>query len=637
MIVLGLHFGHDAGVSVMVDGRIAGHYARERHARVKHAIGLAWADVDAALRAFGVAPGEVDFAGVTSTQNVEYVFFDPDRLSFRLDAREDFAGTEWREPDAGLVERMAVGGALRGVAARGDRGHLYHGRAADLLAAHPDLASLPFLPPLENFGEAPGWTEPRSMDALRARRVSAEGVRRPAVRMHQPIRLRLDGREIPGALFSHHLAHAAYGYYESPFQRALVITQDGGAEEALSYVGGMFYLGEGAHLWPVAPHHLDLGAAYAAAGAYVGFPREGCEGKLMGLASYGRPAFYREDMLRYARDEDVRAFATRCAGPMGYDTSRLGRTDDLPHPLAADVAASVQRVVEESLVRAADAGRGLLRDAGIEVEGVVLGGGVALNCPANSRLHAEGGFGGMHISPACGDDGLAMGSCYLVHHHLLGHPFRGSTEGAAAQVYRGRPYGAAEVRAAVESYAGRVRVVEGEGGAVAEAARRLAEGELVCWFDGRSEVGPRALGHRSVLADPRAAGNATRVNRLKRRETWRPLAPAVLAEESAAWFRGMPESSPFMLFTGRAADGRVPAVTHADGTARVQTVAPDAGAFHALIRAFAGRTGVPVLLNTSFNGPGEPIVETPEDALRFFAASAADALYLQGTLLERTG
>jgi carbamoyltransferase len=171
--------------------------------------------------------------------------------------------------------------------------------------------------------------------------------------------------------------------------------------------------------------------------------------------------------------------------------------------------------------------------------------------------------------------------------------------------------------------------------AAARAAADLDANKIIAWFEDRSEIGPRALGHRSILADPRKMENWQRVNQLKKRESWRPLAPAVLEAHARDWFRGTPLPSPYMLFTGSVTREGIPAVTHIDGSARLQTVGPDCGEFFRLLNEFHALTGIPVLLNTSFNGPGEPIVETPHDAIRFLVTTDLDALYMGGRRITR--
>jgi carbamoyltransferase len=171
--------------------------------------------------------------------------------------------------------------------------------------------------------------------------------------------------------------------------------------------------------------------------------------------------------------------------------------------------------------------------------------------------------------------------------------------------------------------------------AAQDAAQDLADGRIIGWFEGRSEIGPRALGHRSILADARERAKWEQVNLVKGREFWRPFAPAVLASEAANWFTGLPLPSPYMLFTGTATSSKVPAITHADGTARIQTVDATSGDFFRLLESFFAITGVPIVMNTSFNGPGEPIVELPADALRFLISSKLDALYIGGMRVTR--
>jgi carbamoyltransferase len=205
---------------------------------------------------------------------------------------------------------------------------------------------------------------------------------------------------------------------------------------------------------------------------------------------------------------------------------------------------------------------------------------------------------------------------------------------AGASAYLGLAYDSADVNAA-RALHGEAVVETSVADGCRAAAEDIAAGRIIAWFEGRSEVGPRALGHRSILSDPRDAAKWRDVNRVKQREYWRPFAPAVLAEKAGDWFEGAPASSPHMLFNAQVRGTDLPAITHVDGSARIQTVDASCGGFRRVLEGFDALTGVPVIMNTSFNGPGEPIVETPDEALAFLVSSEVDAVYVEGRRFSR--
>ena len=243
---------------------------------------------------------------------------------------------------------------------------------------------------------------------------------------------------------------------------------------------------------------------------------------------------------------------------------------------------------------------------------------------------ADGPFEDVFIEPYCDDGGLAIGAALYVHHNVLDAPRTVSAE--LVSPYVGPIYGDAEVEAALTGIDGIVSAPED---AAAAAAEDIAADRVIAWFEGGSEAGPRALGHRSILANPGPAANWGRVNVIKGREAWRPFAPAVLQEDAAKWFRGAPSQSPYMLFTADVLSDQLPAITHVDGSARIQTVDKGAGRFRDVVAGVGRATGMPVVLNTSFNGPGEPIVETAAEARAFFEAAAIDCLYVEGRRVAR--
>jgi carbamoyltransferase len=297
-----------------------------------------------------------------------------------------------------------------------------------------------------------------------------------------------------------------------------------------------------------------------------------------------------------------------------------------------DLAWRVQEDTEELLLKRAI----WLRET-TGAKNLCIAGGVGLNCVANGRIVREAGFDNVWIQPASGDDGIAIGCAYYGHLELMKRP----RSFVMSQAYLGRPYGDEEVDAAVsKGLAGLETMVRPSGDICAEAAKLLSQGHVLGWFQGRSEFGPRALGNRSILADPRSPEMKDKLNkRVKHRQAFRPFAPIVLAERAGEIFEGE-EESPFMLVAKRVRPqwkDRIPAVVHVDGTARVQTVRRETNErLYELLEAFEALTGVPVLINTSFNVKGEPIVESPRDAVECFLSTGIDYLFLHDRLVSKS-
>jgi carbamoyltransferase len=433
----------------------------------------------------------------------------------------------------------------------------------------------------------------------------------------------------------HHDAHAAAAFYGSPFDEAAVLTLDRGGD----FLSTTLQHGRGSSLRELAAvrNPDSLGEVYTALTWYLGFAPNADEGKVMGLAPYGQDKLVGElsDMVRHTPDGlfqvNLGHFAYQREG--GWLSRRfIGRYGPPRVPESElteqheNLAYAVQDLLEEAALHVA---RSLRQRTGSP--NLCLGGGVALNSVMNTRLLQEAGFEEIFVQPAASDAGNALGAAQWVWHQQLGRPRERPMEHA----FWGPQFGAS---ACEQALARRGLRAEQVANAPAEAARLLAEGQVVGWFQGRAEVGPRALGARSILADPRRAGMKDVVNaRVKRREAFRPFAPSVLHERGPAWF-GRYYPNPFMLLVLPVLPERrerIPAVTHVDGSARLQTVTEDVNRlFHRLIAEFERRTGVPVVLNTSFNLRGEPIVLRPDEAIHDFLSSDMDALFL-GDLLVR--
>ncbi|MCK6481153.1 MAG: carbamoyltransferase [Planctomycetes bacterium] len=474
--------------------------------------------------------------------------------------------------------------------------------------------------------------------------------------LRHPLFLAPDSARV--ATVSHHLAHAWSAFAASPFREGAVMVVDGvgsyradvteevpaGSEAPpLARESESWYSFRDATLTPLWKAWLEptrgfmndefirmagLGALYSRVSTYVFGDWNKC-GEVMGLAPYGRAAG--EPLLRLDGDRlVVPEWTAERRHPF------LGRGDGEweGSPFRGeweDLARRAQEDAEEVLLARA---RRLHELTG--AENLCIAGGVGLNCVANGRILEESPFRRVWIQPAAGDDGIALGAALYGHSALRGRP-RAFEQRTA---FLGRTYDAA---AAEEAARGALVALSASRRRRADAPDRAAEllaaGKVVGWVQGGSEFGPRALGHRSILADPRDPGMKDHVNaRVKHRQAFRPFAPAVLAERAGEWFVGEGES-PFMLLARRVrpeAAERIPAVVHVDGTARVQTVRrEDDPLFHALIEAFGRRTGVPVVLNTSFNLRGEPIVETPADAVECFLRSRLDALVIGDLVLEK--
>lgn len=455
----------------------------------------------------------------------------------------------------------------------------------------------------------------------------------------------------------HHHAHLASTFFLSPFERAAVLSADGLGD----FSSTMWGLGEGPNLridGSVAFPH-SLGMFYTAMTQYLGFRKFGEEYKVMGLAAYGSPAYRDEfrDIVRAGRPLGVRLnlryFTHHKSGPeMTWKQSdetpvvgrlfstrleqRFGPVRESEHPIEnrhKDFAASMQARLEEVLLANVNA----LYER-TQAKTLCLAGGVAFNCIANGKILKQTPFERVYVQPAAGDGGLSLGAAFAVYHQILGKP----RSFAMDHAFWGPGFESAGIGSAVASRgfsAGDVQVTELEQEPLLQAtARHISQGKVVGWFQGRAEWGPRALGNRSILADPRHAGMKDTLNRrIKHREIFRPFAPSI-PEESVGEYFEQTHPSPFMTFAYPVRESKrtvIPAPTHVDGTARLQTVNRDGHPLYwRLLRTFGDLTGVPVLLNTSFND-NEPIVCSPQEALACFERTKMDVLVLGNFILEK--
>ena len=584
--ILGLSaYYHDSAACIVRDGRIVAAAQEERFTRKKHDSAFPYRAVEYCLRQAGLHAADLDYVG----------FYDKPLLKF---------------------ERILE--SYLGVAPRGLRSFL--------------LAM-------------PVW--------LKEKLFTRNGIRDAVSGFAGPI------------LFSeHHESHAASAFYPSPFSEAAVLTMDGVGEWATSSFG----VGRGNTLQLLAELHYphSLGMLYSAFTYYTGFKVNSGEYKVMGLAPYGEPRYVdlifdkivqlREDgsfkldmqYFNYLQGLTMTngAFDRLFGGPARAPESALTQRE-------MDIAASVQVVTEEIMLRMA---RHVHRETGME--NLCMAGGVALNCVGNGRLLREGPFKRLWIQPAAGDAGGAVGVALTIHHRLLGHDRVPVACDAMQGSYLGPAFADDEIETFLTSIGAAYERLSTDA-MIARTAELLAQEKVVGWFQGRMEFGPRALGGRSILGDPRSRRMQSIMNlKIKFRESFRPFAPSVLREHVGEYFE-LDDDSPYMLLVAplrkehritmtveqqalfgieklNVPRSDLPAIAHVDYSARIQTVHRETNpAYHALLTAFHCLTGCPVIVNTSFNVRGEPIVCTPQDAYRCFMRTEMDNLVLGSFVLEK--
>ena len=586
--ILGISaFYHDSAAALVMDGEIVAAAQEERFTRKKHDAGFPRHAIAYCLREAGLEPGQLDYVG----------FYDKPFLKFER-----------------LLETYLA------FAPRGFRSFLQ---------------------------AVPLW-------------------------LHQKLHLRREMNAGLGHQYrkrfiftEHHESHAASAFFPSPFEEAAILTLDGVGEWATASYGH----GSGNRIRLTHELHFphSPGLLYSAFTYFCGFRVNSGEYKLMGLAPYGEPV-YAEAILRHLVDLKPDGsfrldmsyfhyghgltmtgpkFARLFGGPPRKPESPLTQRE-------MDLAASIQKVIEEIMLRMA---RHVHAQTGMDR--LCLAGGVALNCVANGRILREGPFEELWVQPAAGDAGGALGVALFIWHQLLGRERRCQRGDAQRGSYLGPHYRDEEIRQFLDGVGARYEFLPDEDALCDRVARLIADGNVVGWLHGRMEFGPRALGSRSILGDARSLSMQSVMNRkIKFRESFRPFAPSVLQERASEFFDLRPEAhSPYMLLVAAVQPGKrrplnshernlrgldklqavrsvVPAVTHVDFSARVQTVDPARhGRYYRLLKKFEERTGYPVIINTSFNVRGEPIVCTPQEAYRCFMATNMDALVLERCVL----
>jgi carbamoyltransferase len=466
-------------------------------------------------------------------------------------------------------------------------------------------------------------------------------------------------------LFSeHHQSHAASAFFPSPFENAVVLTMDGVGEWTTTSAG----VGKGNKLEIDREIHFphSLGLLYSAFTYYTGFKVNSGEYKVMGLAPYGEPRFAPrifEHLMDLRDDGSFRLnldYFDFCTG-LTMTNSRFDKLFDAParapeEPLTQrhmDLAASVQAVTEEVVLRLT---RSLAKETG--EKNLCLAGGVALNCVANGKVLRDNAFENIWVQPAAGDAGGALGAALAAYHGYCGKPRKVNSQDSMSGSYLGPSFEKAEIERRLNSVGARFQSLT-ESEVISRTATALEDGKAIGWFQGRMEFGPRALGNRSIIGDPRSPDMQSILNlKVKYRESFRPFAPSVLRDDVSDWF-DIASDSPYMLMVADVKEERhitmtseqqslfgiaklnvprsdIPAVTHVDYSARIQTVNKETNPqYHALITAFKELSGCPIVVNTSFNVRGEPIVSTPEDAFRCFMGTEIEVLVIGNCYLSK--
>ena len=484
--------------------------------------------------------------------------------------------------------------------------------------------------------------------------------------LRRELRKFYDGFDGTKLLFcEHHLSHAASAFYPSPFENAVVLTMDGVGEWATTSAG----LGDGHHLEISREIHFphSLGLLYSALTYYAGFKVNSGEYKVMGLAPYGQPKYTKlilDNLIDVKTDGSFRlnmSYFDYCTG-LTMTNDRFAKLfgaparggDKLLTSFHMDVAASIQAVLDEVVLR-------ITRSLATQTRSrnLCLAGGVALNCVANGKVLRDGKFESIWIQPAAGDAGGALGAALAAVHIFKDRPRRTNGSDSMCGAFLGPSFSQAEIERKLTAAGAKFSVLS-EDEVIESTAQALADQQAVGWFQGRMEFGPRSLGARSILGDPRSPIMQKNLNlKVKYRESFRPFAPSVLREDVSEWFE-LDSESPYMLLVAdvrkdkrramtpeeealfgieklNIARSEIPAVTHVDYSARVQTVHAETNPlYYRLIERFKALTGCPVLVNTSFNVRGEPIVCLPEDAFRCFMGNELDLLVVGNCVLDKT-
>lgn len=659
MIVLGLSLGHDASATVLREGKVVAHVLRERHSGVRHHLGIDRVTIEIALRQAGITVADISAISIAATQQIPCLVNDPDYLHFRekIDSESRLRNSRlidnpyWSDAkDKLIVERWAK-----------DNDPPPHAFNYLLqceqnrripIATHKNWEVLGILSPLYGPQE---WLSPyqlRETSGKMGEFLSLTQDTNALQAFHFPLEIELAGRSVPGWFINHHMAHAASSFFSSPEDNALIFTHDGGTGSD----SGFMFLGSGNSIAGLGPHYLECGQFYDYVAHTLSLGAMGGAGKLMGLAPYGSgrlndviPAGTRLDWDRWTSQHAPDLLASpykalfdalvTSAEIHGLDSTRIGQADYVLLGSPPEIAHACQDALEKSIFSSISQTIAALKEHRLDAhsKNLCISGGVALNCPANSKLWNSGIFQTIHVEPHCDDGGLSIGAAHYAYRQLMGGTDGRITTKPTSRYAMMGPKFTGNLREVLNSYSEDIRWEEPDNW-MQLVAQALAADQIVAIFHDEYETGPRALGHRSILANPTIGANWKRVNCIKSREEWRPFAPAILADDVGDWFDNGPSVSPFMLFTHKVRGDKVgllPAITHVDNTSRVQTVESTDEPLYEILLNLKKLELPPVVLNTSFNGPSQPIIQNPHDAVEMLLRTDIDVLCLNGIMVKR--
>lgn len=669
-IVLGLSLGHDASATVVKNGKIISHVLRERHSGYRHHYGIDQQTIELALKESSCLLEDINYCAITVTQELPALIENKDFFTFKekldndnksIQVHIDCQKTRQHSPhrqkfhhDFRIKTEKLITGTFTNKDKKVDIVQNFFNGWEEIRKLPKDIGNdwelIFYTPPI--YGPL-SWKDAMKMDELpiRIKQFINDGALDAC--LYREIRVLINGKRLPGFFISHHLAHASSSYYSSPFEKSLIFTHDGGG----GIESGFVFVGQNNFIFPVGPHYLECGRFYEYSANRCGFEIMGSPGKLMGLSSYGKG--YLNNILpigtlldwqnwgeNYTNKNANHIYEVMInnllinAEEKGIDVSSFGKQEAILTDITTEIAHAVQKQIEKTVSCTVDICKGSLESCGLDVPNLCLSGGVALNCPTNSTIWNKNIFEDIHIEPHCEDGGLSIGAAQFVFFHVLGSERKKADEniGLSSQyAMQGINHSHDEISCALKEYDSNLTIEKIENWHL-RAAEDIANNLVIAVYQGKSETGPRALGNRSILAHPGYQENWERVNVIKGREKWRPFAPVILEDQLYEWFESGPPRSPFMLFTYIVKGTKkhlIPAVTHVDQTSRVQTVNKEDENIYLILQYLNEIAGIPIIMNTSFNGPGQPIVEYPSSAIEMLLNTNLSTIYIENYRIER--
>lgn len=654
MIILGLHFGHDSSISIIKNGKPIICIEIERLHRIKHAIGITPEDILLVLKKVNLKIEHIDFCAVTSTQHIEYLFSDPKKFSFEYDFIEIKKNKVLKYFNHKTINKRSYFYITKLFKDKNNK-HPYRQRLTKKFQNLKNIKKK--IGNIEDFFQPKIWKKKNGLKSIKKYFLSKGLNEDLRISMQLPIKINFFKKKIKGLIFSHHFAHAAYSFYNSPFKSATILTQDGSLPQG-GYWCGMNYYGIKNKLYPTIPHYLHMGKLYEVVSVLLGFSSEEGPGKMMGLAPYGKPTLFDKrfvgnvfDIIKirinkiskkkyFHHSDDIWTNKwidnlINKAVKMKYNLKFLGNKNKILEKINVDIASSTQKLLEQAMLKSVKEVKKAYKSNNIDpTSNLCLCGGTILNCPSNSKIYNAKIYKNVFIPPAVHDGGLSLGAAQAAYYNHFEKKRLVKKKYNSKLSYLGFSNNKKEILDELKKHKKFINFKPVEN-VEKVAGNLLAKNKIIAIVSGSSEIGPRALGHRSILAHPGIASNWKLVNTIKKRELWRPFAPAVLSNLVSKYFYLTPKNSPFMLFTSKVKSKAIPAVTHVDKSSRIQTVDKNTQPLFKILKSFQKNTGLGVLMNTSFNGPGEPIVETTSQALKNYLSSNIDHLIIENFLISK--